>query len=141
VTFEPGAAGFSLRTNLITTLKSWIDGPVPRRRPISSVVVGARGFELQTSCAQGGSVTSGKSFLSIFLLKQKDLAEAFGSGTMCGNVPPHAWSPPNFPHSEMTSKGAPIGSNFLVRTDASVSDIALSENRHDKEFSEHPSHR
>ena len=52
MTFEPGAAGFSLKTDLITTLKSWIDGPVPRR-PDRSVVVGARGFELQTSCAQG----------------------------------------------------------------------------------------
>ena len=54
MTFEPGAPGFSLKTDLITTLKSWIDGPVPRRHPISSVVVGGpRGFELQTSCAQG----------------------------------------------------------------------------------------
>jgi hypothetical protein len=60
VTFEPGAAGFSLRTDLITTLKSWIDGPVPRRHPISSVVVGARGFELQTSCAQDKSANSRK---------------------------------------------------------------------------------
>jgi hypothetical protein len=41
---------------------------------------------------------------SILLLKQKDLAEAFGSGTMCGNVSPHAWSPPNFPHSEDKTK-------------------------------------
>src|SRR6266481_6630447 len=32
---------------------------------------------------------------------------------------PYARSPPNFPHSEMTAKGAPIGSNLLVRTDAS----------------------
>src|SRR5258708_11640920 len=32
---------------------------------------------------------------------------------------PYARSPPNFPHSEMTAKGAPIGSNFLVRTDPS----------------------
>jgi hypothetical protein len=63
VTFEPGAAGFSPKTDLITALKSWIDGPVPRRHPISSVVVGARGFELQTSCAQGRRATSGKSFL------------------------------------------------------------------------------
>ena len=23
---------------------------------------------------------------------------------MCGNVAPHAWSPPNFPHSEITAK-------------------------------------
>jgi hypothetical protein len=34
-----------------------------------------------------------------------------------GKARPHAWSPPNFPHSEMTAKGALIGSNFLVRTD------------------------
>src|SRR5882762_10480605 len=32
---------------------------------------------------------------------------------------PYVRSPPNFPHSEMTAKGAPIGSNFLVRTDPS----------------------
>src|SRR5712664_2933195 len=32
---------------------------------------------------------------------------------------PYARSPPNFPHSEMTAKGAPIGSNLLVRTDPS----------------------
>jgi hypothetical protein len=42
VTFEPGAAGFSLKTDLITTLKSWIDDPVPLRHPISSVVVAGR---------------------------------------------------------------------------------------------------
>ena len=63
MTFEPGAAGFSLKTDLITTLKSWIDGPVPRRHPISSVVVGARGFELQTSCAQDKSASSCKALL------------------------------------------------------------------------------
>src|SRR5258706_16448763 len=32
---------------------------------------------------------------------------------------PYARSPPNFPHSEMTAQGAPIGSNFLVRADPS----------------------
>ena len=37
MTLEPGAAGFSLKTNLITRLKSWIDGPVPRRHPISDL--------------------------------------------------------------------------------------------------------
>ena len=31
----------------------------------------------------------------------------------------YARSPPNCPHSEMTAKGAPIGSNLLVRTDRS----------------------
>ena len=38
---------------------------------------------------------------------------------MCGNVSPHAWSSPNFPRSEITTKDAPIGSNFSVRTDPS----------------------
>jgi len=32
---------------------------------------------------------------------------------------PYARSPPNFPLSEMTAKGAPISSNLLVRTDPS----------------------
>jgi hypothetical protein len=32
---------------------------------------------------------------------------------------PYARSPPNCPHSEMTAKGAPMGSNLLVRTDRS----------------------
>jgi hypothetical protein len=104
VTFEPGAAGFSLRTDLITTLKSWIDGPVPRRHPISSVVVGARGFELQTSCAQGRRNISWKSFLFNLSFENKRVRKIFGSGTMYGNVAPHAWSPPNFPHSEITAK-------------------------------------
>ena len=82
-----------------------------------------RRVSLPTSrCAdvsKAGVLPLGSPSFSIFLLKQKDLAEAFCSGTMYGNVLPHAWSPPNFPHSEMTEKGAPIGSNFFVRTDPS----------------------
>ena len=45
-------------------------------------------------------------FLSFFNLciEHKRVRKIFGSGTMCGNVSPHAWSPPNFPHSEITAK-------------------------------------
>ena len=42
--------------------------------------------------------------LSILPLKAKDLVKTLGSGTMCDYVAPHAWSPPNFPHSEITAK-------------------------------------
>jgi hypothetical protein len=37
-------------------------------------------------------------------LKEKDLAEDFDTGTMYDNVAPHAWSPPDFPHSEDKAK-------------------------------------
>src|SRR5258708_8828958 len=40
---------------------------------------------------------------------------------------PYARSPPNFPHSEMTAQGAPIGSNFLVRADPSPLAVICSQ--------------
>src|SRR5260370_41598960 len=40
---------------------------------------------------------------------------------------PYARSPPNFPHSEMTAQGAPIGCNFLVRADPSPLAVICSE--------------
>jgi hypothetical protein len=46
----------------------------------------------------------GSPSFSILLLKEKDLAEPFDSGTMYENVAPHAWSPPNFPHTEKEAK-------------------------------------
>jgi hypothetical protein len=67
-------------------------------------LVGAWRFELQTSCAQGSRAISWKSFLFNLVFENKHVRKIFGSGTMCGNVPPHAWSPPNFPHSEITAK-------------------------------------
>src|ERR1700730_19062819 len=66
-------------------------------------LVGARGFEPRASCAQASRAISWKSFLFNLCIEHKRVRKIFGSGTMCGNVPPHAWSPPNFPHSEITA--------------------------------------
>src|SRR5216684_6877023 len=38
------------------------------------------------------------------VFENKRVRKIFGGGTMYRNVPPHAWSPPNFPHSEITAK-------------------------------------
>ena len=51
---------------------------------------------------KSGVRSLGSPSFSLDHLKEKDLAEALGSGTMCENVAPHAWSPPNFPHTETT---------------------------------------
>jgi hypothetical protein len=67
-------------------------------------LVGAPGFEPETSCAQGRRNISRKSFLFNLIFENKRVRKIFGSGTMCGNVAPHAQSPPNFPHSEITAK-------------------------------------
>ena len=68
------------------------------------ILVGAPGFEPGTSCAQGRRTISGKSFLFNLWFENKRVRKIIGSGTMCGNVAPHAWSPPNFPHSEEETK-------------------------------------
>jgi hypothetical protein len=39
-------------------------------------------------------------------LKEKDLADEIGSGTMYDNVAWHAWSPPNFPHTDKEAKAS-----------------------------------
>src|SRR6267142_3746018 len=39
--------------------------------------------------------------------ENKRVRKISSSGTMCGNVVPHAWSPPNFPHSEEEGKVRP----------------------------------
>jgi len=67
-------------------------------------LVGAPGFEPGASCAQGRSKISWKSFLFNLSFENKRVRKIFGSGTMYGNVAPHAWSPPNFPHSDTTAK-------------------------------------
>src|SRR5208282_2866610 len=56
------------------------------------------------SCAQGRRATSGKSFLFNLTFENKRIKNNFGSGTMYDNVATHAWSPPNFPHSEEEAK-------------------------------------
>ena len=70
----------------------------------NKLVVGAPGFEPGASCAQASRAISWKSFLFNLGFKNKTVRKVLGSGTTCGNVPPHAWSPPNFPHSEITAK-------------------------------------
>jgi hypothetical protein len=71
---------------------------------IQELVVGAPRFELGTSCAQGRRNISWKSFLFNLRFENKRVRKIFGRGTMYGNVAAHAWSPPNFPHSETTAK-------------------------------------
>jgi hypothetical protein len=53
---------------------------------------------------KAGVLPLGSPSFSILLLKAKDLAKEFGSGKMCEHVTPHAWSPPNSPHSESQAK-------------------------------------
>jgi len=67
-------------------------------------LVGAPGFEPGASCVQGGRDISRKSFLFNLGFENKRVRKIFDSGTMYGNVAAHAWSPPNFPHSEITAK-------------------------------------
>jgi hypothetical protein len=55
---------------------------------------------LQAFCAQGRRATSRKSFLFNLSFENKRVRKTFGSGTMYDKFAPHAWSPPNFPHSE-----------------------------------------
>lgn len=59
---------------------------------------------LQASCAQASRAISRKSFPFNLVFENKRVTKIFGSGTMCTNVPPHAWSPPSFPHSEQQAK-------------------------------------
>jgi hypothetical protein len=55
-------------------------------------------------CApKAGALSLGSPSFSIFLLKTNELKKN-GSGMMYENVAPHAWSPPNFPHSEEETK-------------------------------------
>src|SRR5216683_4627448 len=81
---------------------------IQRRKNLScfsELVVGASGVEPETSCAQGRRNISWKSFLFNLSFENKRVRKIFGSGTMYTNVAAHAWSPPNFPHSEITAKG------------------------------------
>ena len=67
-------------------------------------LVGASGFEPETSCAQVRRTISWKSFLFNRGFENKRVRKIFDSGTMYGNVAAHASSPPNFHHSEITAK-------------------------------------
>ena len=112
-----GAPGFELEPNcgrLSPQAKSRTErGTSPPR------VVGAPGFEPGTSCAQGRRTISWKSFLFNLCFENKRVREIFGSGTMCRNVAAHAWSPPNFPHSEITAKVHRSGSHFSINANPS----------------------
>ena len=55
-----------------------------------NLVVGAPGFEPGASCAQGRRNISWKSFLFNLNFENKRVRKIFGSGTMYGNVAPHA---------------------------------------------------
>src|SRR5437879_2581438 len=74
-------------------------------------LVGAPRFELGTSCAQASRATSWRSFLFNIVFQNKRVRKIFGSGMMCRIVAPHAWSPPNFPHSEREAKVYPACSS------------------------------
>lgn len=51
-----------------------------------------------------GVLSLGSPSFSLDHLKEKDLAEEFGSGTMYEHVAPHAWTPANFPRTETEAK-------------------------------------
>jgi hypothetical protein len=77
-------------------------------RPTESVCSPGRCVRFPTGlCAdvsKADVLPLGSPSFSTFRLKEKDLAEDFGSGTMYENVARHAWSPPNFPHSDKEAK-------------------------------------
>lgn len=61
----------------------------------------------QASCADVSKADVpplGSPSFSLDHLKEKHLAEEFGVAMMYENVAPHAWSPPNFPHTEKEAK-------------------------------------
>jgi hypothetical protein len=68
------------------------------------LLVGAPGFEPGASCAQASHGYFWKPFLSNTLPENKRLVRKFSSGWQYQNVALHAQSPPNFPHSEITTK-------------------------------------
>jgi hypothetical protein len=73
-------------------------------------------FTLRAFCCDCREQASARMFLSqacylwevlpfsLDHLKGNDLADDFGSGMMYEIAAPHAWSPPNFPHSEDKAK-------------------------------------
>jgi hypothetical protein len=75
-----------------------------KRNQFSELVVGARGFEPRTSCAQDGRVVSRKSFPFNINAENNGVSGRFASGRMYENVAPHAWGPHTFPHSEEEAK-------------------------------------
>ena len=53
---------------------------------------------------KAGVLPLGSPSFSILPVKAKDLVKKFAGGTLYEKVPPHAWSPPNFPHTEKEAK-------------------------------------
>jgi len=68
------------------------------------VLVGARGFEPRTSCAQASRAISWKSFLFNLGFENKQVNKTNGGGRVYVSVARHAWSPHTFPHSEGQEK-------------------------------------
>jgi hypothetical protein len=66
-------------------------------------------------CPQVMRASSRKSFLFNLSFENKRVRKIFGSGTMYGNVAPHAWSPPNFPHSDKEAKANYVSRNGTLR--------------------------
>ena len=77
-------------------------------------MVGASGFEPETSCAQASRAASWKSFLFNLVFENKRVRKVFGSGTMYRNVAPHAWSPPNFPIAKKRRTAIISQTNFVL---------------------------
>src|SRR5258708_39900308 len=74
-----------------------LEMPVSRRKDWS----GRRDLNSGPPAPKTGVLSLGSPF------ENKRVRKIFSSGTMCGNVVPHAWSPPNFPHSEEEGKVRP----------------------------------
>ena len=53
---------------------------------------------------KAGVISPASPSFSNSVFENKQDIKIFGSGTMYENVAAHAWSPPNFPHSEITAK-------------------------------------
>jgi hypothetical protein len=89
-------------------------------RPRLSVIVCSPGrclSFLTSLCAdvsKAGALPLGSPSFSIQFVKTKGLARELGSGTVYENVAPHAWSPPNFPHSERQAKVRPSAPKYLA---------------------------
>lgn len=64
-----------------------------------------------TPAPKAGALPLGSPSFSISFLKTKGLSKEFGSGRVYENVAPHAWTPPNFPHSEEETKALSAHSN------------------------------
>ena len=82
---------------------------------------------------KSGVLPLGSPSFSLDHMKEKDLAEDFGSGMMYKTVAPHAWSPLNIPHSDKETKAKANqlnqkGASFLIRPASFFREEAMSSN-------------